>query len=105
MRTWSAFSQSARPAGSRATTSGGKSRSDKAALLASGQAGTPAALRALEHQIRDPVDGPDHEDGPDVGPEARDRKVRRNPLGQSEHGDVDHEIEEAEREDDQGKRE
>jgi hypothetical protein len=52
----------------------------------------------------DPVDEPRDYHRADVRPEAVDREVGRDPLGESQHRDVDHEVEEAERHDDQRQR-
>jgi hypothetical protein len=52
----------------------------------------------------DPVHDPGDDHGADVRPEPVDREVRRDPLDQGEHQDVDREVREAERHDDQGER-
>src|SRR2546421_13120563 len=41
-----------------------------------------------------PVHDPDDHDHADVRPEAVDREVRRDPLGERDHRDVDHQQEE-----------
>jgi hypothetical protein len=58
----------------------------------------------VEQGVQDPVHEPDHDHRADVRPESVDREVRRNPLGQRQHRDVEHEVEEAERDDDQRQR-
>jgi hypothetical protein len=60
--------------------------------------------RGVHDRRDDPVDDPRDDHGADVGPEPVDREVRRDPLGQSEHEDVDREVGEAERQDDQRQR-
>src|SRR5919201_3666509 len=46
-------------------------------------------LDPIDHFAADPVHGPDHDDHADVGPEAVDREVWRDPLRQRDHRDVD----------------
>jgi hypothetical protein len=59
---------------------------------------------AVEQRVKDPVHEPDDDHRPDVRPEPVDREVRRDPLGERQHRDVEHEVEEAERDDDQRQR-
>jgi hypothetical protein len=58
----------------------------------------------VEQHVQDPVHEPGDDRRADVGPEAVDREVGRDPFREREHHDVEHEVEEAERDDDQGQR-
>jgi hypothetical protein len=58
----------------------------------------------IEERAQDPVHEPDDDRGADVGPEPVDREVRRDPLGEGEHRDVEDEVEEPERDHDQRQR-
>jgi hypothetical protein len=59
---------------------------------------------AVEQRMKDPVHEPDHDHRPDVRPQPVDREVGRDPLGERQHRDVEHKVEEAERDDDQRER-
>src|SRR3954451_9508963 len=65
------------------------------------QARTATSFQAPDDLAADPVDGPDDDDSPDVVPEPVDREVRRDPLRERDHRDVDEQVEEAERDEDQ----
>src|SRR6266508_5894866 len=90
MHTWNACRRNELRDVSRSMTTSGQPR-----------AVAGAAGDVSEDLVADPVDGPDDDDRADVRPEPVDREVRRDPLGERDHGDVDHEVEEAERHDDQ----
>src|SRR2546421_7070749 len=63
-----------------------------------------AFLDPIDHLAADPVHGPHDHDHADVGPEAVDREVRRDPFRQGDHRDVDREVREPERDDDERER-
>jgi hypothetical protein len=58
----------------------------------------------VEERAQDPVHEPDDDRGADVGPEPVDREVRRDPLREGEHQDVEREVRQPERDDDQRER-
>jgi hypothetical protein len=58
----------------------------------------------VEQHVQDPVHEPRDDRRADVGPETVDREVGRDPFREREHHDVKHEVEEAERDDDQRQR-
>jgi hypothetical protein len=62
------------------------------------------AADAVQERRHDPVHEPGDDRRTDVGPEAGDREIGRDPLGETEHRDVEHEVEEAEGDDDQRQR-
>src|SRR5262245_27855227 len=65
-------------------------------------------LRALElavQRVHAPLHNRHDDRRADVRPEAVDREVRRDPLGERQHQDVDHEVEEPERDDHERERE
>src|SRR5438105_486094 len=66
--------------------------------------GPRAKRKAILELAADVVHGPHHDHGAHVAPESVDREARRGPLRQRDHGDVDHEVEEAESHDDQRQR-
>jgi hypothetical protein len=62
------------------------------------------AAGGVDDRRDDPVDDPCDDHGAHVRPESVDREVRRDPLGQGEHRDVDRKVREAKRHDDQRQR-
>jgi hypothetical protein len=58
----------------------------------------------VENHVQHPVHEPGDDRRTDVGPEAVDREVGRDPLGHGQHHDVEREVEEAERDDNQRQR-
>ena len=60
--------------------------------------------RALDERVRGPVHEPHDHDHADVRPEAVHREVGDDPRGQRDHPDVDQQVEEPERHEDQRQR-